>query len=225
MNKFRYFLSFVACLSCPFLFSPIQAQKPGSQTQPGAGTESIATKPVAYSPTTPVNSIRVWEATKSFATEADLVSTDNTLDEVKQTTQYFDGLGRPLQTVSKGSSPLGYDNVIPFLYDAYGRETLKYLPYVSSGHSDGTFKLNPFQEQEEFLKTFYNPGNAPGGEAYFYGRTDYEASPLNREIATFAPGNSWVGDAVGVSTGYMTNTGTGAGADNVKIWDIGLANG
>jgi hypothetical protein len=78
-----------------------------------------------------------------------------------------------------------------FLYDAYGRETLKYLPYVSSGHSDGTFKLNPFQEQEDFMKSFYNPGNASGGEAYFYGKTDYEAVPieqgdypsLHREIA------------------------------------------
>jgi len=164
MNTSLYFYSFVACLTSAFFFSPghVKAQKPNSQTQPGAGTESIATKPVAYSPTTAVNSIRVWEATKPFATEADIVSTDNTLDEVKQTTQYFDGLGRPIQTVSKGSSPLGFDIITLFLYDAYGRERLKYLPYISSGHSDGTFKLNPFQEQEDLLKTFYNPGNASG---------------------------------------------------------------
>src|SRR5262245_33238232 len=53
-------------------------------------------------------------------------------NDVKQTTQYFDGLGRPLETVMRqattGNNP--HDLVSPVLYDAFGRETYKYLPYV-----------------------------------------------------------------------------------------------
>src|SRR5262245_8532186 len=65
------------------------------------------------------------------------------IGEKYQTTQYFDGLGRPLQTVVRqGSKPTGQpatDMVSPVYYDALGRETLKYLPY-SSTENNGLFK-------------------------------------------------------------------------------------
>ena len=37
------------------------------------------------------------------------------------TLQYFDGQGRPLQTVMKGNSPNGHDVIQPFSYDEFGR--------------------------------------------------------------------------------------------------------
>src|SRR5690554_4573831 len=45
---------------------------------------------------------------------------------------YFDGLGRPMQTVVIQGSPRGYDIVRPIVYDRYGREARKYLPIVIS---------------------------------------------------------------------------------------------
>jgi hypothetical protein len=53
-----------------------------------------------------------------------------TPDHTIQTIQYFDGLGRPLQQVSTQATSSHQDMVQPFSYDAYGRETIKYLPYV-----------------------------------------------------------------------------------------------
>ena len=51
--------------------------------------------------------------------------------------QYFDGLGRPIQTVKAKASPLGYDIVQPIVYDAYGRENKKYLPYTINTETVG----------------------------------------------------------------------------------------
>ncbi len=57
------------------------------------------------------------------------------VDSLSQTIQYFDGLGRLIQTTTTQSSPSLEDVVLPVSYDAFGREVKKYLPYVSG--SDG----------------------------------------------------------------------------------------
>lgn len=44
------------------------------------------------------------------------------VDSVNRTIQYFDGLGRPLQTVQWRSSPSLRDLITPVTYDAFGRE-------------------------------------------------------------------------------------------------------
>ncbi|MFX8477616.1 DUF6443 domain-containing protein, partial [Acinetobacter baumannii] len=87
----------------------------------------------------------------------------------------------------------------------------------------GSFKLNPFTEQSSFYGSIY-PGQQPAlnGEQYYYGKTNFEASPLNRVSQTFAPGNDWVGTegtGVGehaVNIQYLTNTAN----DSVQIWTI-----
>ena len=149
-----------------------------------------------------------------------LTSASRTVQEVKQTTQYFDGLGRPLQTVAKAASPNGFDMVSPVVYDPFGREVVKYLPYVGTSNN-GQFQTDAFTQQDKFMKAFYNPTNDVNGEKYFYSKTDYEPSPLNRPSKTYAPGNNWVGDAVGVGVQYLTND----ALDSVCIWDIGFTSG
>jgi hypothetical protein len=103
------------------------------------------------------------------------------LKDVKQVTQYVDGLGRILQTVAKqGSYPSGgsvADMITMVEYDALGREPFKYLPSPATS-SDGNFKLNPFAQQA----TFYNSANTSSplysqGETFLYGQTNFEASP------------------------------------------------
>jgi RHS repeat-associated protein len=141
--------------------------------------------------------------------------------DVKETDQYFDGLGRPLQTVVRqitpGTQPL--DLVTPVVYDPFGREVDKYLPYVQSNdnNSDGGFKRDPFTAQQNFYQNIY-PQEQPAytGEKVYYGQTQYEASPLNRVLKTMAPGNSWTGKRVGVSQQYLVNT----VADSVVMWNI-----
>lgn len=184
------------------------------------------TMPAAYSGSSKINYIRSWDAL-SPQTNADTLVAKGYKD-VRQTTQYFDGLGRPVQTViRKGSLVTGdtaRDMVSAIVYDNYGREQYKYLPFAAnntgsnSSISDGAFKLNPFQQDSAFNKTQFP------GETYYYGQTNFEASPLNRIMEQFAPGNSWAGTANQSSEAnrhsnkmkYWSNTVT----DSVRIFTV-----
>ncbi|MEJ1934793.1 DUF6443 domain-containing protein, partial [Nostoc sp. NIES-2111] len=163
--------------------------------------------PSAYSSGVLVNYVRTREAVGPISDAGSFASAGYT--QVKQATQYLDGLGRPLQTVIKQASPLLKDMVSPVVYDAFGREVYKYLPYVSTT-DNGNFKLNPFGEQASFMSSQYS------GESIYYNETQFEASPLNRVIKTLAPGNSWGGSNRGVSVEYRLNNTD----DAVRIWDI-----
>ena len=136
------------------------------------------------------------------------------INDVGQSTTYFDGLGRSVQTVSKKASPSGYDMVVPQVYDEFGREAKHYLPYVSPS-SDGNHKSDPFTEQNVF-NTIQFPG-----EQYYYGRTDFESSPLNRPVANYSAGNSWIGASRGIAMQNQVNT----IGDSVQIWHIADASG
>jgi RHS repeat-associated protein len=160
-----------------------------------------------------LNSIKTLDAVAPITTESSLL-TRSTRD-VKVSTTFIDGIGRPVQSVVKmGSLMTGStatDIVAVQQYDIYGREVFKYLPFVSSG-IDGTFKSDAIQQQS----SFYTTQLAGQGESYFYGKTDYEASPLNRPLKSYAPGNSWVGNQKGVETRYYFNT----AIDDIKKWTV-----
>lgn len=135
--------------------------------------------------------------------------------DVKMTMQYFDGLGRPLQVVMKeGSWETGgvpKDMVNPVLYDAFGREPIKYLPYAASS-SDGSFKSNPLTEQNSFMTGQYGGQ----GEMFFYSQTEIELSPEGRPAKTMAAGNNWTGSNRGVEVKSWPNTAN----DLVKVWRV-----
>jgi RHS repeat-associated protein len=193
---------------------------PNTQAYPSTTTQTLNTVPSAYSSTIALNYIRTWEAEKPFSADTMLSSAIRSTQEVRQTTQFVDGLGRPIQSVIKSVSPNGYDMVTPLLYDSFGREQYKYLPYVSPT-ADGNFKNSPFTEQSSFMTAFYNPTSNSSGEKFFYGKTIFEASPLNRPTNVYSAGNSWVGRGVGVTQQYLVNT----SSDSVAIWNITLTAG
>ena len=189
--------------------------------------------PAAYGASVKPSYIRNWEVSAPEQ-NANTLITRNVAD-VKLTTEYFDGLGRPVQTVSRQISPSQKDMVSATEYDnMLGRETYKFLPFTSiqtAGGSevtyDGNFKLNPFQQ----LAQFYSDNNTGSpiknqDETYYYGQTVFEPSPLNRVSKAFNPGNSWVG-TLGTGTEravqqqYLLNT----TADSVRIWNIASAIG
>lgn len=175
------------------------------------------TVPSQYPAGIPVNYVRTWDA-MAPETDGNALMT-RPLKDVKQATQYFDGLGRPLQTVIKqGSLQTGStatDLVSPIEYDQFGREPFKYLPYAEASAGDGLFKTNPFASQATFMTAQYGTQ----GETYFYSQTNFEASPLSRVEKSMAPGNSWVGGpngGRGVEAKYWINT----AVDDVKIWGV-----
>lgn len=143
--------------------------------------------------------------------------------ETREETEYMDGLGRPLQRVLRqgGMDVDPRDVVSAVLYDNFGREAKKYLPYVQTGGvADGSFKHNPFKEQESFYKSEYKDVHGKPvveGEQFLYSETQYEPSPLGRVRKVMAAGNSWVGSGRGVQQEYLVNS----AADAVRIWTIG----
>ncbi|SDF77522.1 DUF6443 domain-containing protein [Chitinophaga filiformis] len=206
--KFNLAGTFTLLLTAAFI-GGVSAQTPNTQTAPPAVSQSVNTVPAAYGSTGKINYIRTWKANKRIGLDADIISTSRTAQEVKQSTQYFDGLGRVIQTVEKSASPLGMDMVTPILYDSLGRESIKYLPYTSTTGT-GKFKLNAFGEQATFMGSQYS------GEKVYYQRREYEISPLNRELRNFSPGNSWAkeGGNRPVSIQELSNT----VADSVRDW-------
>ncbi|MCW3467951.1 RHS repeat-associated core domain-containing protein [Chitinophaga nivalis] len=174
--------------------------------------------PAGYTNAT-INYVRVWEPSLPTSDFAMVMSSARTVKEVKQTTQYFDGLGRPLQTVLKNVSKSGKDLVTPVAYDAFGREQYQYLPYVpqTGNTSDGAFKTSPFTGQQAFYKdTTLNPGAK--NESIYYSQTDFEPSPLNRVSNTYSPGNSWAktGGNHPQRQQYFVNALT----DSVRLWTM-----
>lgn len=171
------------------------------------------------------NHIRVWVPQQGFIDEAGVTGSTN-VAEVSKSTQYFDGLGRLLQTVGWKVSPNQKDIVSPIVYDQFGREQYKYLPY-EVGTIDGSFQLNPFGAQKTFYSTTYiTEQPALSGEKFYYGHTQFEPSPLNRTSKIFAPGNSWAGSEINsidratnekaTSLQYLVNNEN----DHIRIWDI-----
>jgi RHS repeat-associated protein len=197
--------------------------KPNNATTPSAiSSGQVNPVPSAYPSNIKINYIRVWEPMKPYTTESNVTDTSRNVGEVKQISQYFDGLGKPVQTVIKRISPLGKDLVAPLGYDEFGREVFKYLSYVQtdSNTNTGKFKTDPFHNQASFYSnSTYNPGLA--GEQVYYSKTVFENAPLSRPDSSFAPGNSWGGSHVGVSVKNLFNT----VGDSVRIWTISMTAG
>jgi len=143
--------------------------------------------------------------------DSSLINMSSVVEDVLTSVTYFDAFGRPVQQIVKQGSPLKKDNVTPLLYDEFNRQAVTYLPYVDNT-DDGKLKLNAFTKDSTFYKT-----NFPN-EAINYSNTLYDASPLNIQVKTLSPGNSWGGADVGITYGHRAN----AIADSVVLWTIGL---
>jgi RHS repeat-associated protein len=114
-----------------------------------------------------------------------------------KTTQFYDGLGRPIQTVSVQASPSKRDLVESVGYDEFGRETKKYLPYTSG--NNGAYKndiLDEVQYKNSRQYNFYQYANLVAADQAPYSVTTFEPSPLNRISKEGAPGADWQPDAV-----------------------------
>ena len=223
--------SVLTALAATLTGMQVQAQvanKPSSvQTTVPAPSVTAPLPLQGYSVSGTNNYVRTKDAVAPITDLADFDNQD--YRKVKQTTLYADGLGRPLQTVSRQASggSVPRDLVAPVVYDEFGREVYKYLPYVQSrgtNTSDGSFKADPFSDQDHFYKTIYKDANQNlmyGGEQYLFGKTEYEPSPLNRVSQTLAPGNSWIGsntstNKTGIRQLYLINT----QAEGVRIWNV-----
>ena len=94
---------------------------------------------------------------------------------------YYDGLGRKIETMMRGASPSGADIVIASTYDEYGRPHLTSLPLPAPGN-DGAFI--PWSRLGIQCFMFYN-------DVYAYSYPVYEPSPLGKVLEEYGPGTPW----------------------------------
>jgi len=199
----------------------------GNQLTRAQNAPSTTARPNATPVSTPANYqngqvtyIRTWEP-KLPTTDYNVVkSSSRTPAEVIRNTEYLDGLGRPIQTVTKQVSPSGKDLVRMTHYDSIGREQYSYLPYTpkTGNTNDGFFKQDAYSAQKAFYQDLsLNPGAA--GELVYYGQTEYEKSMLNRVKRVYSPGDSWAkfGGNHPSTTAYAVNL----VADSVRLWTMG----
>jgi len=145
------------------------------------------------------NYVQTLSPRTAITTEVQLMAKQDIKDSVINVANYFDGLGRPLQTVQRQASPLAKDVVQPLAYDNMGRESRKYEPFVSTA-ADGKYKTGTV---DALVKAFYNPAS-PGATniattPYPYSETRYEDSPLDRVVEQGFPDNPWQLSTSGVS--------------------------
>ncbi|MCF3109589.1 RHS repeat-associated core domain-containing protein [Niabella sp. CC-SYL272] len=118
----------------------------------------------------------------------------------RQSAEYFDGLGRPLQSVQKKAHADGYDLVQHHVYDSVGREAYGYLPFaLPLAYSDGNLTWSNLKT----LFTAFYPGST--GE-HPYSKTEFDNSLLNRVTRQLPQGASWIGADRGKVVEYATNT-------------------
>lgn len=119
---------------------------------------------------------------------------------------YYDGLGRQIQQIGVRAAPPGdMDIVVPMVYDSYGREARKYLPYASV-NNNGSYKANAIAD----VLSYYN-GSIPavGQHNVFsspFSDTKLEAIPSSRPLEQGAPGIPWqLGSGHNPTIGYSAN--------------------
>ena len=113
---------------------------------------------------------------------------------------YYDGLGRPFQTVQKAvknGSPVNKNLATLQEYDATGREGNSWLPIPISS----SVYLAPAAFKSSASGKYSNDSRP-------YSQPFYEASPLNRILQQCGPGTAWYNAGRPVKTEYLTNTAT-----------------
>ena len=112
-------------------------------------------------------------------------------------TVYYDGLGRPYQTLEQTcrDGSLTGKNLINLLeYDANGREANRWLPIQA-----GAITYLPLADFKATATEQYGNDTCP------YAQSVYEASALNRIVEEYGPGEAWREGGHAVRTDYLTN--------------------
>jgi RHS repeat-associated protein len=169
--------------------------------------------------TAQINYVRSWTITAPDPDPNAVILRPVT--EARPMSNFYDGLGRPVQTVVRQGSLATASGVAADLvsmngFDDVARPNSQFLPFPAAT-TDGTYKTDAFTAQVNF----YNSGSSPvagQGEsgANAHTQTNFEYTPLDRPLVKMAAGNNWVGAGRGVQMGYYANTVT----DAVPIWQV-----
>ena len=120
----------------------------------------------------------------------------------RRTVAYYDGLGRPIQIVLRRGSPNGNDLADRTEYDSLGRES-RVWQAIPSPYSNG-YPVDSAM--------FVTTASTFHSDAAPFKKTLYDESPLDRIRKVTGPGQAWHTAGKGVTSGYLTNTGSSGDA-------------
>ncbi|AUP77428.1 DUF6443 domain-containing protein [Flavivirga eckloniae] len=137
-----------------------------------------------------------------------------------ESVNYFDGLGRPIQSIGINAGGNEEDIITHIDYDEYGRQDKEYLPYALNGNK-GLYRTDALISTSNFYNTakYENTPNP-------YSEKHFENSPLSRVFEQGAPGVDWGLDKVNdtdhtIKFDYLTNT----DADYVRNFAVSFVGG
>jgi len=158
----------------------------------------VSSLAMAQGPTTTENyiynttyQVKTQDGTTNAETQQPL-----TEDDKIESITYFDGLGRPKQSISRQAGGNKQDILVPIVYDSLGRQVKEYLPYANplqNGSNSSLGFVNPTNLLSD-LNAYYiakYPTDINGGAPNPYSEKRFEASPLNRVLEQGAPGYDW----------------------------------
>lgn len=165
------------------------------------------TPPLATNPE--MNFVRTERILKSgFTTESQVraltIADKNTLFE------YIDGMGRTVQTNAVNKSPYQENIIQPYYYDALGRPSRRYIPFVSGAYQ-GTYDAQAMTDQGSYFST--PPSSKITADSRAYDEITFDSSPLNRVTQTTAIGAAWSNKPT--TYGLTLND-----ANTVRLWTI-----
>lgn len=97
---------------------------------------------------------------------------------------YYDGLGRPMQTIAVAGATSGADIVKQTGYDAIGRPCRDYLPFAVDDNA-GAYVAQAWISQEQFYRDKFNVGAT--NSIAPYSQIAYDGTPLDREAKNYMP--------------------------------------
>lgn len=149
-------------------------------------------------------------------------------DNKTETITYYDGLGRPKQSIAKQAGGDRQDIITPVVYDDFGRQVINYLPATRNGSS-----LDYDQQDNTFFASLENsyiakfPDDLNVSTPNPYSEKHLESSPLNRVLEQGAPGLDWLVDKDSsadhtIKFEYQINSFdlNDVTADNVAFYDV-----
>lgn len=149
-------------------------------------------------------------------------------DDIMESVVYYDGLGRPMQSIGIRAGGNTEDVITHVGYDDFGRQHKDYLPYASTNNirlfradaepaTSAYYLSSPYDTELDDLDP--NP----------FSEKAFEASPLNRVLKQAAPGQGWqMGSGHEIDFGYHANTHdplnpADATKDNVMLYEVSLS--
>ena len=135
--------------------------------------------------------------------------------------EYFDGLGRPKETIFDKASPSKQKIVTYQEYDDMGRVNRKWSSVPIKSWNSKLFDELSLSETSPFMFNMYvsrifselssvkDASNTFYKDNKAYTETQYESSPLNRVLKQFGVGQAWQNADRAVKIEYMLNTTSG----------------